>query len=162
MRKRMSCSLLALLFVLYGFSVPAAFSAGDGEMVSMINLIATPEKYDKKMVILEGFLVLEFEGDAIYLSEEDAKHAISKNGIWLSLDSKNENKILEYYKHNKSYVLVEGIFDAEMLGHGALFSGTLKDISRIGETPTRNTQKMSAKELEMIEKKLKENKANRK
>ena len=131
-------------------------------MVSMINLIAAPDKFHNKTVILEGFLVLEFEGDAIYLSEEDAKHAISKNGIWLSIDYKNENKILEYYKHNKSYVLVEGIFDAKSLGHGALFSGTLKEISRIEQTPIRNIKKMSAKELKMIEKKLKERGVNQK
>ncbi len=160
MRKRISCYLLALLCMLYSFSVPAAFSEGDGELVSMVNLISTPDKYHNKMIILEGFMVLEFESDAMYLSEEDAKHAISKNGIWLSIDYKNENKILEYYKHNKSYVLVEGIFDANSLGHGALFSGTLKEISRIEETPTRNMQKMSAKELEMIEKKLKDRKGN--
>lgn len=35
--------------------------------VSLIQLIANPEKYDGKQVAVVGFLRLEFEGNALYL-----------------------------------------------------------------------------------------------
>jgi len=41
------------------------------EDVSLIQLIANPQAYDGKTVRITGFLHLEFEGNAIYLHNED-------------------------------------------------------------------------------------------
>ena len=51
--------------------------------VSIVNLIATPEKYDGKLVRIFGFVKLEFEGTGIYLTEADLKNYLGKNGLWL-------------------------------------------------------------------------------
>ena len=51
------------------------------KQISMINLIANPEKYFKEIIMVEGFINIEFEGDAIYLHEEDFKKLITKNGF---------------------------------------------------------------------------------
>ena len=40
------------------------------EDVSMVQLIATPEKFDGKFVRVHGFLNLGFEGDSLYLHRE--------------------------------------------------------------------------------------------
>jgi hypothetical protein len=53
------------------------------ESVSIIRLIATPEKYHGKFVRVEGYLHNQFENSAIYLSKDDADHLIGKNALWV-------------------------------------------------------------------------------
>lgn len=99
---------------------------------SIINLIGTPEKYHNKKVRVIGFLNLEFEGNAIYLHKEDYKKSITKNGLWVTFTEKAWKKIKKY-KFNKNYFLIEGTFDMTSFGHMGLWSGTIKDITRIDE-----------------------------
>jgi hypothetical protein len=82
-----------------------------------------------------GFASLEFEGKALYVSREDYEKAITKNAVWLDIELSENVK-----KNHKKYVLVEGIFDQDNLGHLKLFSGCIKNIERLelwesGETP---------------------------
>src|SRR5215471_15964166 len=59
-------------------------STKSAELVSMVQLIASPEKFDGKVVQVIGFLRLEFEGDVLYLHADDYKNRINKNGLWVS------------------------------------------------------------------------------
>jgi hypothetical protein len=97
--------------------------------VSILNLIVNPEKYKGLRVRTFGYLNLEFEGNGIYLHKEDYEHSLSKNGLWveISRDSMRRPEIKQCIKH---YVLIEGTFD-EGEGHMGLFSGTIKDITRL-------------------------------
>jgi hypothetical protein len=96
------------------------------DLVSMVQLIATPEKYDGKTIIVVGFLHLEREGNILYLNKTDYDHAITKNGLWIVRNSKiNEN----IEKLNLHYVLISGTFDARNKGHMSLASGAIKDIT---------------------------------
>ncbi|MAP80295.1 MAG: hypothetical protein CL526_04310 [Aequorivita sp.] len=97
---------------------------------SIINLIATPEKYHNKKVRVIGFLNLEFEGNAIYLHKDDYKKSIHKNGLWVTFTDESWEKIKKY-RFNKSYFLIEGTYDMTLFGHMGLWSGTIKDITRI-------------------------------
>ena len=100
--------------------------------VSMIQLIATPERYQKKRVQVIGFLRLEFEGDALYLHREDYRNRITSNGLWVDVpDSARRNS----KKLSDRYVIVEGIFDSSERGHMGLFSGTLSGINRLEALP---------------------------
>ena len=81
---------------------------------SIINLIATPEKYNFKKIRVIGFAIIEFEEQTLYLSENDAKYKIIKNGIWLDFkDAVIEKKSLKMA--NGRYVIVKGVFDMNML-----------------------------------------------
>lgn len=53
--------------------------------VSLIQLIAQPEKFEGKRVRFIGFLRIEFEGNAIYLHREDFDHGIEKNALWVAV-----------------------------------------------------------------------------
>lgn len=97
---------------------------------SIINLLATPEKYHNKRVRVIGYLNLEFEGNAIYLHKEDYKKSITVNGLWVTFTDGTWEKIKKY-NFNKSYFLVEGTFDMTSFGHMGLWSGTIRDITRI-------------------------------
>ena len=103
--------------------------------VSIVQLIAAPEKYDGKVVMVMGFLRLEFEGDAIYLHEDDYRHAIHKNGLMVVTNPKID---MEADKLNLHYVVLEGTFDANNHGNMGLNSGTIRNITFAGICPTQN------------------------
>lgn len=96
-----------------------------------MRLLSDPDGFDGKRVAIEGYIHLEFEGNAIYLHKEDLTHQISKNALWVSF--------AEGFKPTDCqdrYVLIEGTFSAADTGHMALFSGAVKDITRcIGAGP---------------------------
>ena len=95
--------------------------------VSLIRLIAAPQEYEKKVVRVIGYLRIEFEGNAIYIHEEDFRRSIPKNGLWLEA---SREMMLELRKLSDGYVLLEGVFDPKNTGHGGLFSGAIIEINR--------------------------------
>jgi hypothetical protein len=95
------------------------------ESVSIINLIATPEKYYDKRIKITGYMITEFEGTAIYLTREDYDNRIYKNSVFLLI-----GKGSDYQFYNKEYVTLNGTF-IKGNGHMGLFSGMLEDISNI-------------------------------
>ena len=52
-------------------------------VVSVIQLIATPEKYDGKLVSVIGFLRLEHEGYLLYLSKQDYDNVVLADALWV-------------------------------------------------------------------------------
>jgi hypothetical protein len=97
--------------------------------VSIVRLIATPEKYHDQRIQVVGYMNLEFEGDAIYLHKEDHDKSLYENGFWVSFSGKLDKG--EIQKLNKRYVLIEGTFDMDNHGHMGLFGGEIKEITRI-------------------------------
>jgi len=90
----------------------------DAIEVSLINLIATPEQYDGKLVRVIGVGEVKFESNGLYFSKDDYKKVITKNAVWLELDEKLlETTYENLKKSNGKYVLVEGIFNSKKKGH---------------------------------------------
>lgn len=106
---------------------PMAVLAADIENVSMIQLIAAPEKYNEKTIRVIGYMHLEFEGNALYLHREDFVRAIGRNSIWIDL---TESQTKPSSNLNDSYVVVEGIFSSTRKGHFGAWPGSLQ-ISKI-------------------------------
>ena len=96
----------------------------------MIQLLASPERYDRRPVRTIGFCRLEFEGTALYFHREDYEQGISKHGIWLDLGWPVPVK---YADRKGKYVIVEGTFSASEHGHFHMYGGSIKDISRLDE-----------------------------
>ena len=128
-----SCRRLSLLPVSVAVVLAAALSLSSAstragserqvEDVSLVQLLATPERFHGKRVQVIGFLRLEFEGDALYLHQEDYRRGISKNAIWVDLPDairRNSKKLTD------RYVIAGGTFDSSAHGHMGMFSGTLK------------------------------------
>lgn len=103
--------------------------SSDDFNVSIVRLIATPEKYHERKVQVVAFINLEFEGDAIYLHKEDYEKGLTNNGFWVTFSSKLDKK--EINELNKRYVLIEGTFVKDRHGHMGLFSGEIYEITRI-------------------------------
>jgi len=117
----------ALAFVLSIGSMGWA-TAEQPRDVSMVQLIADPARFDGQAIRLIGYLHLQFEGDAVYLHQEDFRRAIIQNSIAISL---TETQRRAAGKLNKGYVLVEGKFRAGAAGHLALWQGGVEDVSRM-------------------------------
>jgi hypothetical protein len=100
------------------------------ENVSLVKLIANPEKYDRKRIQVIGYLHLEFEGNAIYLHQEDYKYGISENSFWLEFSSKLTKK-RDLKRFNNRYVILIGTFKSNEKGHMGMFGGTLDNIVRL-------------------------------
>lgn len=95
------------------------------ELVSLIRLIQVPEKYHGKEVRVVGFGAVEFEHQALYVSLDDLRHAVTKNGLWLDIPVSKEAQ-----KLNGKCLLVEATFDMGRRGHLGMFSGCLSDVTR--------------------------------
>ena len=108
----------------------AAINPMEPESVSIIQLIANGEKYENKLVRIIGFVKLEFEGNAIYINQEDYEHSLTSNGLWISISddfSKSHKNLKEF---DKKYCLIEGVFTAKNKGHLGLWSGAVENIKR--------------------------------
>jgi hypothetical protein len=96
---------------------------------SIVQLLANPEKYHTKSVRVEGYLRVEFEGTAIYLSKESAEYFITCNGFWVSFDP-NVIKV-DTKQFDKQFVLIEGTFNKDSYGHLSAWKGTIEKVSRL-------------------------------
>ena len=117
---------LATLFALILIFSPRISSQAD-VTVSLIQLIANPEKYDGEHFGIIGFLRLEFEGNRLYLHEEDYKNALRDNSVGLDVTRKQRQ---EFEDRNMHYVLVAGTFKAGKRGSSQA-NGAMADIRSI-------------------------------
>jgi hypothetical protein len=95
--------------------------------VTLIQLIATPEKFDGKLIRVIGFLRLEFEGNVLYLHRKDYENALLGNGIWVDVTPAMMKRTATL---NTSYVLLEGVFSSGDQGHIGMWSSALKQARR--------------------------------
>ena len=85
-------------------------AGGELPLVSLIELIANPQKWDGKVVLIVGYLNLQFEGDAIYLHAEDYESGITKNGVWVNAPFEMKTS---WQSVNHRYVIGKGPFQRE-------------------------------------------------
>ncbi|MGD9648038.1 MAG: hypothetical protein AB7U73_20160 [Pirellulales bacterium] len=102
---------------------------------SIVQILAHRDRYHRKEVQIEGYLRVEFEGTAIYLCKEHADYGMTHNGFWVSFD-----KLAVPYtdpagpvEFDNKYVLIEGVFNKDSLGHASLWQGTIEKVNRIQE-----------------------------
>jgi hypothetical protein len=115
---------------------------------SLVQMLANLEHYHGKEVLVEGYLVVEFEGTAIYLSKDDADFMITRNGFWVSFENNTlDMRLAEIAERfNCRYVLLEGTFDAGNLGHLRGWQGAICKVSRL-QALTRMQHETSATDL---------------
>jgi hypothetical protein len=107
---------------------PAFFDIA--EDVSMIRLIAAPERYDGKKVRVIGFACLGFEADVVFIHEDDYRRAIPKNALALRLTDQ-AGKMFDLKAAHLKYVIVEGTFSAAEMGHMRAASGGIVNVTRL-------------------------------
>ncbi len=97
--------------------------------VGMVSLLASPERYDGQRIRTAGFLCLEFEGNAIYLHEEDYRFELTKNAFSLDLTKEQE---VQFKPLSLKYVLIEGTVEASKASaEKGIYSGHIGNITRL-------------------------------
>jgi len=99
--------------------------------VTLIQLLACPEKFDGKLVMVWGFLSIENEKKHgphvnLYLHQEDAKNLLSNN----VLVEPSEQMLKDQEKVNRIYVIITGVFrPVRAAGNDTLLTaGVIKDV----------------------------------
>jgi len=106
----------------------------DYESVSLINLIATPERYDKKKVVVAGWITLDLENMSLCVGKEVPS---GKECVWVEFEDGTRNQELfarrlkQWRQHNGKVVVVHAVFDKDNHGHLGGWSGGLEKIERI-------------------------------
>lgn len=117
-----------LLFVMLGLMICAPAFSTEPVDVSLISVISNPALYEGKNIRIIGFLHFEFEGDAVYVHQDDSSYSITKNGIAIAVSDKQRS---EWWRLNDQYVMIEGQFTSRVKGHMELWSGTVQNITRL-------------------------------
>jgi hypothetical protein len=121
---------LAAALVLRAVAGPGSPDDDRPVEVSLIQLIADPDRFDGKLVHVCGFVRIEHEGTAVYLHRDDCEHMLTRNGFWLSANDATPAGSREA-DVNDRYSLIEGRFSAKERGHLGLWSGSIGQIRRM-------------------------------
>jgi hypothetical protein len=127
--KVMATAVCILLSQLVG----ALRGANEAEFieVSLISLIATPERFDGKLVLVQGISYLDDQHSiyGIYLTRDDKRAGNDKNAVYLILAP----VLGKLGRLNDRYVMARGRFRAEVKGHLGAFAGSLDDVDLVRE-----------------------------
>lgn len=116
----------ALLLLDMGCS-PWAHAEGP-RTVPMHELLVEPGRFEGQQVRVVGFLQLEFEQNALYQTRDDFNDSVTEHALFLELSNA---QLRSSSKLNHGHVIVEGVFRAKDIGHGGMWTGSLKPVMRL-------------------------------
>lgn len=127
------CSLVPAADAQYGIPLNCDVPMHNGDCavygISLVQLLANPGKYDGNRVRVVGYVHFETDNDALYLHREDEENHLRKNGVRIALAQGQSFEACQ-----DSYVLIEGLFQANTSGRMALWSGALTHITKCQKT----------------------------
>ena len=104
-------------------------------IVSVVELIASPERWSGKEISVVGFGVFEYEGDSVYFHKEDYFLALNQNAVALEFRYNRDHtlidKSIKLKGLNKSYIRVAGTFVARPPGEPYMSGETAGGITNI-------------------------------
>ena len=120
---------VALACLLAGSARAEDHRAADTPDVSLVSLIATPEKYDGKYVRVHGVAYFDskYYINAVCLTREDKRRANSSNALFVRFAP----SIGSADRLNDKFVLLQGTFRVADKGHLGFFSATLTGVDRV-------------------------------
>jgi hypothetical protein len=123
-----------LLFVSIWFlslslcDIPAQSLQGKSDDIvhaSMYELVALPNKFDGRRIVVTGFMFLGPRSTELFVHQEDEKHEILENGISLVRTKQMQDQKAEL---NFKYVRIVGRFKVRDSGIPPFTGGVLTDI----------------------------------
>jgi hypothetical protein len=98
--------------------------------ISLVQLLANPDKYDGKYVRVTGYVHFEAQANALYLHREDVEHHLLKNGVWVALAEG-----VSFDACQDAYVILEGLFRARNTDNARYWSGALTRVAKCQKVP---------------------------
>ena len=109
-----------------------------GIRVSIIDLIANPDRYHGKLVFLSAFVTLELENMSLCMTREVAS---SRDCLWLEIDPgpyETEEDLTRYQAaeerwkpYNHKRISIRGTFNKTNAGHFGGSSGAIENVTDI-------------------------------
>lgn len=94
------------------------------EPLSLVRVLAMPERYHNHTIRVSGVLSARYEGTALFLEEGSYKHRVAANAVWLAA-SKDSDLLRGIDKLEGKWVTIIGKFEADKHGAFGLFSGSI-------------------------------------
>ncbi len=114
---------LALLFIVVTLrAYPAGLVRDEILYVSMYRLLATPQAYDGKKVLLHGYLQLAEGSGALFVNETALKYGPKMDSVYVRF---TPDQIKKYQSVNEKWVMIEGTFSRPQDERALDFAGTL-------------------------------------
>ena len=126
-------ALAAVSSCLSSEPLPPVASAPISE-VSIQELMAAPDKFNGARVRVIAPCSIEFEGAALYATEEAQEARAVRQAVWLQL---KWPLLPERRSLNGKYVLVEGRFVSDLPGHEGIFQGAIVDVTSIAASSSQ-------------------------
>lgn len=110
---------------------PLGLAQQQPNLVSLIQIIASPEKFDGRLVTAQGLLVLgehpEFVGQQpiLYVHDEDARNQLFANAVWITPSDQMRH---DREKIDRMYVTITGLFHASHSDSDHFVPGTITQI----------------------------------
>ena len=102
------------------------------ESISIMSLIVNPDKYDNKIIIVDGFIRLGLKKNSIFINKESRYYNITKNGLFLNMkDVKDIPKKLS----KECRYLIHGTFSKSKKRYKEEWSGSLNSIQKFERIP---------------------------
>jgi hypothetical protein len=120
---------LAAVLLVAPWRVSVAQAAKDARDVpqaspmSIVTLLAASSSHKT----ISGFMVLDFEGERLYLHEEDYQLGLSMNSLYLALSPAQRE---QYKSMDKHYVTLEAFFHGRRSSED-IFAGELWDVREV-------------------------------
>lgn len=105
------------------------------EPVSLVAVIANPAAYDGRRVMLDGYLNIEFEDSALFLSKTDHDLFFHKNGIMF--DPPRDISRPHRAALSGRYATIEGVFVADKAPYTWGYSGSITDVTFVSPALSR-------------------------
>jgi hypothetical protein len=122
---------IGLMLLIAGVGVSSSAPKHPKPMnVGMIALLASPQKYNGKIIDTIGFLhISRFpEDDSLWLHREDLQNSLWKDSFALNLTQKQRE---EFKSLNHTYVMVQGTLHSKWAGSSGYQSGTISDVTMV-------------------------------
>jgi hypothetical protein len=100
--------------------------------VSLVQLLATPERFEGALVEVSGFLEVDFESTALYLHREDQENRLLANALWVGPSEPIETARKAIHLQ---YVTLAARFTSKKRGHMGLFPGSLESATWVMRQP---------------------------
>jgi len=101
----------------------ALSSDKNGQRVSMIDLIANPNRYDGQLVQVSGVFSFGSENNAIWFGEESRTFKATENALWVNIKGADYEDAKKY--DGKHGALAGTFHKKKCSGHMCLFAGEL-------------------------------------
>lgn len=125
---------LLLLLVLSGpaSAAPQSTDFQPPPTVGVANVLESAHRYAGRSVTVYGFVVWQYEGNAIYATEDDYRSQRNERGLWVDQPPLTQSQVRA---SSGKFGYVTGKFDSQRRGHMGLWGGAITEVTAFTVDP---------------------------